>query len=68
MIYTDNPVADFARYDAEQSRKLSELPVCCLCGEPIQDEYYYEIGVDILCEKCLNDMHRKYTEDFERIG
>lgn len=36
MSWTDDPVADFDRYDAEQ--QLDSLPVCECCGEPIQQE------------------------------
>jgi hypothetical protein len=63
MIFTDNPVADFERYDAEQENRLKELPICSDCGEPIQDEHYFEFDCYFYCEDCLSN-HRKYTEDF----
>ena len=62
MIFTDDPVADFERYDAEQQALMDELPVCDYCEEPIQDNYYYEIGNECLCENCLNEQFRKDVE------
>ena len=37
MYYTDNPVRDFERYDADREDELASLPVCDICDEPIQD-------------------------------
>lgn len=44
MPYTDNPVADYDRYDAQQCRRLATLPLCCCCCEPIQDEHYWDFN------------------------
>lgn len=65
MFYrTDDPVEDFLQHDAEQERELDRLPVCCECDQPIQDEYFFEINGEPLCEQCLNENHRKRTEDY----
>lgn len=64
MYYSDDPVADFERYDSEQQRQLEKLPVCDCCDEPIQDDYCYEIGDELFCEECMNDTFRKHTENF----
>lgn len=53
-------------HDREQAEELEKLPVCDCCGERIQDEYYYEIDGEILCEECLKDRYRRDTEDYER--
>ena len=53
----------FVQHDAEQEKRLAELPECCECGERIQDEYCFEINDEYICEECLNDNHRKHTED-----
>ena len=63
MYYTDNPLADFNRYDAEQERHRQKLPKCSDCGEPITDEYCFEFGGYYICEECLRDNHRKSVED-----
>lgn len=59
MFYTDDPIADFERYDRERAKYEASLPKCEYCGLPVEDDYYYEINGDILCEKCLNDHFRK---------
>ena len=30
-------------YEAEQERKLNKLPKCDCCGQPITDDYFYNI-------------------------
>lgn len=63
MIFTDDPLSDFDRYDRQQEEALDKRPVCCYCGEPIQDDFCYEINGEYFCEDCL-DMHfRKAVED-----
>lgn len=64
MFYTDDPIADFHRYDAEQQRMLDRLPKCSECGEPIQDEFCYEVNDELVCDKCMNTYHRKSVDDF----
>jgi formylmethanofuran dehydrogenase subunit E len=64
MYYTDDPVADFLRYDAEREEKLEKLPRCSECDEPIQDEFCYEINGELICEECMSAYHRKPTEQF----
>ena len=63
-VYTDDPIADFHRHDAEQQEWLEKLPVCSYCDEPIQDDYLYEINDELICEECLNDNFRKNVEDY----
>ena len=60
---TDNPVADFEVWDAEQENRRKELPICSDCGEHIQSEHYFEFDCYFYCEDCLSN-HRKNTEDF----
>lgn len=63
MIFTDDPLSDFDRYDRQQEELLNSLPVCDCCGEPIQDDFCYEINGDLIFEDCL-DMHfRKAVDD-----
>lgn len=60
---TDDPIADFYRHDHEQQKRLKELPVCCYCDDPIEDDFCYEINGEYYCEDCL-DMHfRKAVDD-----
>ena len=46
-------------HDREQERQLSQLPVCDYCHKPIQDEHYFDINGDVICEKCLISTFRK---------
>ena len=62
MLYSDDPIADFDRHDAEQNKQLARLPVCAYCDEPIQDEFCYEINGEYYCEDCL-DMHFRKAVD-----
>lgn len=64
MYYTDDPIADFDRYEAEREAQLDRLPKCDICGEPIQDDYLYDINGDIFCEECLKGKFRKSVEDY----
>jgi formylmethanofuran dehydrogenase subunit E len=61
-MWTDDPIADFARHDAEQQEELEKLPVCSECGEPIQSEYCYEIDGEYICEECLECNHKKTVD------
>ena len=56
--YTDDPVRDFERYDADREDELANLPVCDICDEPIQDEHYYIINGDNICPLCLEACFR----------
>ena len=64
MFYTDDPLNDFANWDAEQQRRLDKLPKCSECGEPIQTEECYEINDELICPDCMETNHRKWVEDY----
>lgn len=64
MYITDDPVADYARYEAEQAREIAKLPVCADCGEPVMDDHYYLINDEVICPDCLEAGYRKEIEDY----
>ena len=64
MYYTDDPLADFARKDADDARWLCSRPKCYECGEPIQQDFCYEINDEVICEQCLNENHRKMVDGY----
>lgn len=64
FIITDDPVSDFYRYDALMADREAKLPYCEKCGEPIDDDVYFEIDNEILCEKCMHDRYARSTEDW----
>lgn len=57
---TNDPIADFNRWDAEQEEWRKRLPKCNACGEYI-DDYYYDIDGGI-CQECLNERYREEVE------
>lgn len=59
MHYTDNPIADFNSWDAEQNRRLEQLPVCADCEQHIQDETAYYINGEWICESCMDSYRRE---------
>lgn len=61
---TDDPIADFLRWDEEQNQQLERLPVCADCGERIQDEHLYLINDEVICHDCLVRYYRKSTDDY----
>ncbi len=63
-MLTDDPIADFERHERQQQEQLERFPVCCECDKPITDEHYFEINGECLCEGCLNEHHRKWTDDY----
>lgn len=59
MSYTNDPIADFDAWDAEQNKRLEQLPECADCGEPIQDEYAFYIDGEWICESCMDSYRRE---------
>ena len=53
-------------HDREQERLLDSLPVCedARCGKRIQDDHYFKIEGEILCEDCVIRRYRHHTEDY----
>lgn len=46
---------ELARHEAEEERWLASRPVCDCCGEPIVDEYTWNIMGDHYCEYCAQE-------------
>ena len=63
FFYTDDPVADFDRWDAEQHRRLKRRPRCAHCDEYIQS-HYDRIDADTLCPDCLESDYRVDADDY----
>ena len=64
MFITDDPLLDFERYDREQYNRLRKRPVCIECGEPIQDDHYYQISDETICPDCMEGNYRREVEDY----
>jgi hypothetical protein len=61
-MWTDNPVADFLKHDAEQCEALEKLPICADCGNRIHDDFY-EICGEPICEDCIRN-YKKSIDDY----
>lgn len=65
MFYrTDDPVLDYYNWEAAEAAELEKLPKCAECGEPIVDDFCYEIDGELICEHCLKDNHRHWVEEY----
>lgn len=60
MFYSDDPIKDFERHDAEMAKYWAKRPACDCCGEKIAEEFYYEIEDVKLCEDCI-ERFRKWV-------
>lgn len=60
-VYTDDPIGDYDRYDAEIESNLEKRPTCDICGDHIQEEFYFNILGYKICEECM-DTSREYIE------
>ena len=49
-------------HEAQQEGMIKRLPVCEICGEPIMDDYLYDLNGEIWCEECLKNEFRKDAE------
>ena len=61
---SDDPVADFDRWDAEQESWLARRPVCADCGEHIQADHYFDINGEAICPDCMEGNYRKEIGDY----
>lgn len=55
MFYTNDPLADFDRWQRAQELRLELLPKCVCCKEPIQQDTAIYIDGDWFCEECELD-------------
>lgn len=63
MYLSDNPALDFARYDAEQARKMAKLPTCEICGDAIQQERAFEKNGFWICDECYENNQRTVIDE-----
>ena len=63
MMTPDN-YSQWEAHDRVLERRLNYLPVCDKCKERIDDDYYFYINGEILCEDCMIERHRRNTEDY----
>lgn len=54
----------FNQYDAYQERKLSRLPKCWCCEQPIQQERAVRIDGNWYCDSCIADYYVEDISDY----
>ena len=64
--YTDDPLADFERYDADRESAMALLPECAFCHDRVWNDREFQFDGHSFCSwTCLDSYIRKhYLEDF----
>ena len=63
MYRTDDPLADFDRYEQDREAELEKLPECAYCGEKITDAYAFHIDGEWYHKDCFESEY--YVEVVE---
>lgn len=50
-------------HERKQEEWLKSRPVCCKCGDPIQDEFGYFVDNDWICQECMKDFIKWIEEE-----
>ena len=53
--------AMWERNEREMERRLARRPICCQCGEHIQDDFAYKIDDELVCRDCLEAYFQVYV-------
>lgn len=64
MGWTDDPAMDEMRHTQRKEDALEEYPTCGCCDEKIQDDYFYIINGEYVCQGCLDENFKVRTEDY----
>lgn len=51
-------------HEREKEQALERLPVCEVCGNPIQGDHLYLINDEFVCPACLERDFRKDVDDY----
>lgn len=63
MLYTDDPLADFDKWDAVQTKRENGLPCCVDCGEHIHQEDAVHMDGFWYCDSCIDSYRRTVNEE-----
>jgi hypothetical protein len=53
----------FMAHEQEKERWLAGRPVCSYCEQHIQEEFFYEIDCEKVCEDCLKLHFRRTVQE-----
>lgn len=62
--YIPDAIDHYNAYEARRERELRKYPKCSYCGDPITDDYLFDINGVLYCETCMNNWLRKDVEDY----
>jgi hypothetical protein len=49
----------YCQHEREQTDALERCPVCCKCGEHIQEDILWDMDGDLYCDDCARDEFMK---------
>lgn len=64
MDYIPDALDLFYSHDRRQQAELDKRPKCSICDEPIQEDRCYRFDGELICEECVENNFRVFTEDF----
>lgn len=50
-------------YERDREKELESLPLCCMCGEHIQQEDAVHLNGEWFCDDCLKDSREEIYAD-----
>lgn len=64
MYRTDDPEADFTRWDAGVARREAMWPTCTRCGYPILDDELFDFWGKTYHVDCAEEAFKKDSDDY----
>lgn len=61
-MYVPDVLDLFEACEARAEKERRKAPICDYCYEVVQDDHYYDINGDFLCQDCLDHFYRKEVE------
>ncbi len=63
MFRYPDPLDDHRAWEAELARLEDQVTKCRECGNPVMEDFYFEINDDRpICAECLDNNHKVQTE------
>ena len=62
MMFSSDPIVDAMRHDMEIEREQEQLPVCDACGKIIDEDRFWRINGEVLCDDCATDMYTVHMD------
>lgn len=63
QYYSANPIADFNRWDKENTDWLNSRPRCYACGEAITSDFAYRWDDAWYCKTCKDDLAENILQE-----